>query len=122
MNKAWIGACWDVVSKESLEKWYEVEDAINSTPSFFTLFSHLGFSEDLPEPDFSILFDYDSWDDYEDEWAESWYPINFKSKLMLTEGINASSMNQMLDEDLDFSVDTEYCFNLEEFLKNTPCQ
>ncbi len=63
MNRQWKKACWDVVSKESLELWQDVANAM----------------------------------------AEKYGNLN--------------SMNQMLDESVDFSADSKLFFSWENVLK-----
>ncbi len=145
MNPLWKKAKWDVVPKEDLEAWYACESAMN--PAFLfdddswgdpqmdedldswlderpqemkdkevanlalfeemakenpelrriadNLLNALGGLADIDDEDFSDFIEMD----------------------MMCDRIWMSSMNQVLDEDVDFSGDPKLFFNLNEFLK-----
>lgn len=128
MNPHWKKACWDVVSKESLKHWQEVAYAIANPPltaldrleQYLETLPPLPSSEPLDSKKLITLFgDYESWGDpQEEEFSdESWGLTGFLSKLMLAEGVRGSSMNQALDEDVDFSCAPESFVNMNDILK-----
>jgi hypothetical protein len=178
MNPFWKKAKWDVVSKEDLERWREVETAIANPPlSYFDRW--VASLPPMPEPReldpeaLARFFDDDeSWGDPQedlDSWEEEDFvderPQEMKDKEaanlalfeemakedpelrriadnllnalgnsladlgddeefqdfiemdMMCDRIWSSSMNQALDESVDFSGEPELFFNLNDFLK-----
>jgi hypothetical protein len=178
MNPLWKKAKWDVVSKEDLERWYEVETALKQKP-ILTFFHHL-LNDLQPVPDakfyeetWDLSQDEESWGDPQmDDGLDSWedekfvderpqemkdkeaanlalfeamakehpelrhFADNFLNAMggladlgddeefsdfiemdMMCDRIWASSMNQVLDEDVDCSGESN--FNLNELMYGT---
>ncbi len=120
MNPSWKKAYYDVVSKEDLEKWYEVETALNQK-LILTHFHHLP-QLDMNEIDparLAFLLEDESWGDPQDDefYDDSWDLTGYFERVMLYRALQESSLNQVLDESVDFSGDPEYFFNMNEFLK-----
>ncbi len=120
MNPNWKKAKWDVVPKEDLAAWYACEEAIAQKP-ILTFFHNLPTVE-LPEltpEQLALIFNDDSWGDAQEiEFAGmtspfmnvmseicSWDLTDFIEMDMLCDRIRESSLNQVIDEDVDFSGD-----------------
>lgn len=124
MNPFWKKAKWDVISKEDLEKWREVEYATNYqtlNSRFQRLFAHLPphpVELDLDELTLELLLDdEESWGDPQEEEFCAQAEWEWEVKHGVSDRIWASSMNQVLDESVDFSGDSELFFNFNEFIK-----